>query len=155
MPHGNGEPQAKREILVVEDDPEINGLVGAYVEIAGFRYRAALSGADALSEINRHIPSLIVLDLMLPDFSGWEVCRRVKHANGAHQIPVIILTALDNEESRRQGVQCGVSDYLTKPFDPNRLLDALTKHANGRNGGHAEKPGAREKEPEARSQKPE
>ncbi|MDB5174806.1 MAG: putative two-component response regulator receiver protein [Phycisphaerales bacterium] len=136
MPHGNGEGKAKREILVVEDDPDINGLVGAYVEIAGFRYRAALNGADALSEISRHVPSLIVLDLMLPDVSGWDVCRHVRDDCDTHDVPVIILSALDNEESRCQGARCGVSDYLTKPFDPDRLLDALTKHANGRSGGH-------------------
>lgn len=131
MTEGNGEGQSNREVLVVEDDPEINELVGAYVQIAGFRYHAALNGAEALERVRHCRPSLIVLDLMLPDLSGWEICRRVKNTSKTHDVPVIILSALDNEASRRQGVSCGVSDYLTKPFDPDQLLRALTEHASG------------------------
>lgn len=123
--HANG----KREVLVVEDDPEINELVGAYARLAGFEYRSALDGATALAEVRRHTPSVIVLDLMLPDFDGFEVCRRVKREPGMGNVPVIILTALDNEISRRQGREAGAADYLTKPFDPDRLIDTISRHA--------------------------
>lgn len=120
------------DVLVVEDDPEINHLVGAYVELAGFHYLAALNGHQAMAQMRNRHPSAIVLDLMLPDMSGWEVCRQLKADVRTHDIPVIILTALDNDDSRREGLRCGAAEYLTKPFDPDRLLDLLTKYANRR-----------------------
>jgi CheY-like chemotaxis protein len=128
-----GRLNGKREVLVVEDDPEINELVGAYARLAGFEYRSALDGTTALAEVRRHTPSVIVLDLMLPDFDGFEVCRRVKREPGMGDVPVIILTALDNEISRRQGREAGAADYLTKPFDPDRLMATISHHA-GRGG---------------------
>src|SRR5689334_8988721 len=82
---------AAREILVVEDDREINELVCAYAQIAGYESRSALNGSDALEQVRRRAPALIVLDLMLPDVDGFEVCRRVRaeaEANGK-PIPVI------------------------------------------------------------------
>jgi DNA-binding response OmpR family regulator len=123
--HGDG----RRDVLVVEDDPEINELVGAYARLAGFEYRAALDGATALAEVRRLPPTVIVLDLMLPDFDGFEVCRRIKGELGRSDIPIIILTALDNKACRNEGVECGASEYLTKPFDPDRLIDTISRHA--------------------------
>ena len=116
------------EVLVVEDDPEINHLVGSYVELAGFRYRCAHDGRAAIAQVRNRRPSAIILDLMLPDISGWEVCRQLKADLQTHDIPVIILTALDGEDSRREGLGCGAAEYLTKPFDPEQLLEALNKH---------------------------
>jgi DNA-binding response OmpR family regulator len=125
-------PPAEREVLVVEDDREINELVGAYAQIAGFRYRSALNGNDALAQVRARPPSLIVLDLMLPDVDGFEVCRRVRAEAEAlgRPIPVIvILSALDGEKSRQQGRACGAVEYVTKPFDPDRLMDVISRHA--------------------------
>lgn len=122
---GNGQC----DVLVVEDDPEINELVGAYARIAGFEYRAALDGATALAEVRRLPPTVIVLDLMLPDFDGFEVCRRIKGELGQSDIPVIILTALDNGACRREGLECGAAEYLTKPFDPDHLIDTISRYA--------------------------
>ena len=127
-----GDGEAKGGILVVEDDREINELVGAYAQIAGFGYRSALNGTDALSEVRSRRPSLIVLDLMLPDLDGFEVCRRVRaeaQATGRPIPVIIILTALDGAKSRQQGLECGAVDYLTKPFDPDRLMEVINKHA--------------------------
>src|SRR5207248_6180985 len=90
----NGHPS----VLVVEDDREINELVGAYVQIAGFEYRSALDGASALAEARQRRPSLIVLDLMLPDTDGFEVCRKLKSENATAHIPIVMLTALSDEE---------------------------------------------------------
>jgi DNA-binding response OmpR family regulator len=118
------------EVLVVEDDPEINELVGAYVEIAGFRYRRAIDGAGALREARAHHPALIVLDVMLPDLDGFEICRRLKSDRDTSDIPVVMLTALDREEHRARGVQCGAASYLTKPFDPDRLMQAIRDNAH-------------------------
>ena len=128
----DGPRETPRDVLVVEDDREINELVCAYAEIAGFRFRSALNGFDAVEQVKRRAPALIVLDLMLPDIDGFEVCRRVKaEAEGSGKpIPVIIiLSALDGEKSRQMGRTCGAVDYLTKPFDPDKLMEVIAKHA--------------------------
>jgi len=125
-----------RSVLVVEDDQEINELVGAYVQIAGFDYHPAADGAACLREARTTHPSLIVLDLMLPDTDGFEVCRRLKSEPETRDIPVLMLTALEGEEERRKGRECGVCEYLTKPFDPDRLMDAIKGFAH-RNGHDA------------------
>ncbi len=123
---GNGD----REVLVVEDDPEINELVGAYVQLAGFRYDSAADGSAAISRARERRPSLIVLDVMLPDFDGFEVCRRLKSEQRTADIPVVMLTALDRAEHRARGAQCGAIEYLTKPFDPDRLMRAIKENIN-------------------------
>lgn len=129
---GEANGAAKGEVLVVEDDREINELVGAYAQIAGYGYRSALNGTDALSEVRQRHPCLIVLDLMLPDLDGFEVCRRVRaeaEATGKPIPVIIILTAMDGENSRKKGLACGAVDYLTKPFDPDQLMEAISRHA--------------------------
>lgn len=118
------------DVLVVEDDREINELVGAYAQIAGFRYRPALTGAAALAEARRDPPNLILLDLMLPDTDGFEVCRQLKGASRTAKIPVVILTAMTGEEPRRRGMECGAAEYLTKPFNPDTLIEAIRRHGN-------------------------
>jgi len=118
-------------VLVVEDDPEINQLVGAYVEIAGFRYSPALDGQAALQQARREPPALIVLDIMLPDVDGFEVCRRLRAEPATARVPIIMLTALDREEHRQKGQTCGAVAYLTKPFDPDRLMETIKRAAEG------------------------
>jgi len=125
QPGENGHPS----VLVVEDDREINELVGAYAQIAGFEYRAALDGETALREAHERVPSAVVLDLMLPDIDGFEICHRLKSENDTRGVPVIILTALSGDANRKKGQACGASEYLTKPFDPDSLMAALERHA--------------------------
>ena len=120
-------------VLVVEDDRELNELIGAYVQIAGFRYHAALDGAAALREARARLPALVVLDVMLPDTDGFEVCRQLKSDQTTRQIPIVMLTALDREDSRAKGLQCGAVEYLTKPFDPDRLMTVIREQvSNGK-----------------------
>ena len=121
-----------QSLLVVEDDPELNELVGAYAQICGFEYRAALNGNTALQEAARRPPTLVVLDLMLPDLDGFEVCRRLKSNPQLQAIPVIILSALSGQEERDRGLNCGAVEYVTKPFDPDRLMQTITRHAGTR-----------------------
>src|SRR3954454_18058856 len=118
------------DVLVVEDDPEINEMVGAYAQLAGFEYRRALNGTDALAEVSRRAPRVIILDVMLPDLDGFEVCRRIKqrHAADGSRVPIIFLTAMDSEAARRKGMECGADEYLTKPFDPDDLIASLERH---------------------------
>jgi len=123
-------PENGRAVLVVEDDPEINELVGAYVEIAGYSYVRALNGTQAVEKARQSHPALIVLDIMLPDFDGFEVARRLKGESDTRGIPIVMLTALDREEYRQRGKTAGASAYLTKPFDPDRLLEAIKENAS-------------------------
>ena len=116
-------------VLVVEDDPEINELVCAYAEVAGYHPKSALNGQSALAEAEKH-PALILLDVMLPDLDGFEICRRLKSSDRTSDIPVVMLTALDRDEYRQKGIQCGAVDYITKPFDPDELISAIQKHAH-------------------------
>jgi len=121
---------ADDEVLVVEDDPELNDLVGAYVQLAGFKYARALDGANAIRLATERHPALIVLDVMLPDRDGFDVCRQLKTDARTASIPIVMLTALDREEHRAKGRAAGAIDYLTKPFDPDRLVKVIHDHAS-------------------------
>jgi len=127
-------PEKGRSVLVVEDDPEINELVGAYVQIAGYVYQSALTGTQAVEKAQQTHPALIVLDIMLPDFDGFEVARRLKSETDTRSIPIVMLTALDRDDYRKRGMTAGAVDYLTKPFDPDRLLEAIRANAAKTNG---------------------
>ena len=128
---GAGQAEHEADVLVVDDDPEINALVGAYVQLAGFGYLRALNGDDALHEALCRRPALIVLDLMLPDLDGLEICRRLKAQEATSGIPIVMLTAMDKSELRDKCLQSGAAVYLTKPFDPDRLMSVIRDHAHG------------------------
>jgi DNA-binding response OmpR family regulator len=116
------------DVLVIEDDREINELVGAYVQIAGLAYRAAPDGASGLRMARERRPALVILDLMLPDMDGFDVCSKLRADPATAKVPIVILTALDHQESIRRGTACGAAVYLTKPFDPDQLLDTLRRY---------------------------
>jgi DNA-binding response OmpR family regulator len=105
-------------ILVVDDERNIADLVELYLERDGFRVVKAHTGESALDAIGRERPSLVVLDVGLPDLDGLEVCRRIRHSS---QVPVIFLTARDGEVDRVLGLELGADDYVTKPFSPVEL----------------------------------
>ena len=121
-------------ILVVEDDRDIAELVGRYLEKAGFATELQASGRDALTAIGQRPPDLIVLDLMLPQIDGLEVCRAVRAHDKTAAIPIIMLTARAEESERIKGLEIGADDYLAKPFSPNELVArvrALLRRAQG------------------------
>ncbi|HUB27603.1 MAG TPA: response regulator [Tepidisphaeraceae bacterium] len=118
---------SNRDVLVVEDDADLNTIVGAYAQLAGLGYRSALDGGSALRQAAQKRPALILLDLMLPDIDGFEVCRRLKEDARTADVPVVMLTALKEEESR--GRACGAVEYMSKPFDPDLLIAAIRRHA--------------------------
>ncbi len=129
-------PALSEQVLVVEDDPEINELVGAFVRIAGFSYSSALNGATALSKAGAQGTVLILLDIMLPDVDGFEVCRQLKEQVQTRDIPVVMLTALDRDEHVRRGMECGAAAYLVKPFEPDRLIEVIQKNAKPNRDRH-------------------
>ena len=109
-------------ILVVEDDADIAQLVERYLEKAGFVVDRAANGRDALQAISTNPPDLLVLDLMLPQVDGLEICRRIRGSEATSAVPVIMLTARGEESERIVGLELGADDYLAKPFSPNELV---------------------------------
>ena len=107
-----------REVLVVEDEPDIRRLVVLHLERDGFRCRTAATGTDALREVKTAVPDLVVLDLMLPELDGLEVCRRLRRDPGTASVPIIMLTAKSDEVDRIVGLEIGADDYVGKPFSP-------------------------------------
>jgi len=110
---------ANETILVVDDEPNIVELARIYLQQAGFRVEAAADGQQALSQVRRLHPALMVLDLMLPDLDGWEVCRRLRAES---DVPIIMLTARTDDVDRIVGLELGADDYVTKPFNPRELV---------------------------------
>jgi DNA-binding response OmpR family regulator len=109
-------------ILVVEDDPDIAGLVARYLDKAGFAADVRASGRAALDAIRQSAPDLMVLDLMLPEMDGLDVCRTVRANPQTADLPIIMLTARAEEAERIAGLEIGADDYLAKPFSPNELV---------------------------------
>src|SRR5438874_9611855 len=109
-------------VLVVEDDPDIAQLVAHYLEKSGFSVDVLANGRDALTSIAAHPPDVLVLDLMLPQVDGLEICRVVRGNGATAAIPIIMLTARAEESDRIVGLEIGADDYLAKPFSPNELV---------------------------------
>ena len=124
----------KRTLLVVEDEKDIRDLLRFHLEQEGYAVREAETGEDALKRAEAERPALVLLDLMLPGADGLEVCRRLRAAGGATQVPVIMLTAKAAEVDRVLGLEIGADDYITKPFSPRELIArvrAVLRRAHG------------------------
>lgn len=106
-------------ILVVDDEPNIVELAKLYLEQEGYRVERVGNGSDALLKLNSAKPSLIVLDLMLPDIDGFEVCRQIRKKS---DVPILMLTARKEDVDKIVGLELGADDYLTKPFNPRELV---------------------------------
>lgn len=109
-------------ILVVEDERDLAELVSFNLREAGHDVITALDGSTALAEIQRSRPDLVVLDVMLPDITGLEVCRRLRRSAETVRLPVIMLTAKSEEVDRIVGFEVGADDYVVKPFSPRELV---------------------------------
>ena len=116
-PAGAGE-----RVLVVDDEPDIVALVAYHLAKAGYRVTTAATGADALSAARAERPVLVVLDLMLPGLSGFEVLEQLRSDEATKQIAVLMLTARREEPDRIRGLSLGADDYLAKPFSPQELV---------------------------------
>ena len=120
-------------VLVVEDDPTVREVVVRYLEHAGIVVTAVGDGESALSEAALRWPDLVVLDLMLPQIDGLEVCRRLR---AVAPVAVIMLTARGDEDDRVMGLELGADDYVSKPFSPRELtarVQAVLRRAGGTN----------------------
>ena len=112
-------PETPQTILVVEDESSIASFVALYLKNAGYNVRTAATGAEALAQAAKTDVSLVILDLMLPDIDGIEVCRRIRKSS---DVPILMLTARDEDVDKIIGLEVGADDYLTKPFNPRELV---------------------------------
>jgi PleD family two-component response regulator len=108
---------SKGRILVVEDDFDISNLLRIYFESQGYEVSVAPKGHDALETCRRSLPSVIVLDIQLPDIDGYEVCRQLRGNMRTSHIPILFLTQRDERSDKIAGLELGADDYITKPFD--------------------------------------
>ncbi len=123
---------SEETILVVDDEPHIIELATLYLKNEGYRVISATDGAQALEKIETEPPALVVLDLMLPDINGWEVCRQVRAKSN---LPIIMLTARSDDVDKIVGLELGADDYVTKPFNPRELVarvKAVLRRADAR-----------------------
>ena len=111
-----------KKILIVEDEQDILQLVKHYLEKEGFRPVTAMSGLEALKKVKEDKPDLVVLDLMLPEMDGLEVCKRLRSVPDTAMLPILMLTAKAEESDTIVGLELGADDYVTKPFSPKALI---------------------------------
>jgi DNA-binding response OmpR family regulator len=119
-----------KTIAIIDDEENIVDVVKSYLEKSGYKVVYAYSGGEAMALIDKYVPSLIILDLMLPDVSGEDLCRAIRKKS---RVPIIMLTAKIQEEEVVSGLAMGADDYVTKPFSPRQLMarvDALLRRVS-------------------------
>jgi DNA-binding response OmpR family regulator len=116
--HPETDSSAGSRVLVVDDEPMVCEVVTAYLKRDGFRVETAADGKQALAAIERAVPDLVVLDVMLPNIDGFDVLTRIRRMN---DVPIILLTARTEEADRVLGLELGADDYVVKPFSPREL----------------------------------
>ena len=132
---------AQQQLLMIEDDTRLAAMVGEYLRQSGYGFSHAADGASGIAALQASPPDLVILDLMLPDMDGLEVCRRIKSQGGdAGRTAVLMLTAKGDPMDRIVGLEIGADDYLPKPFEPRELLARI--RAVLRRGGEAGSAGA-------------
>jgi diguanylate cyclase (GGDEF)-like protein len=113
---------SKGRLLVVEDDYDVSNMLRIYFDAQGYETIVATRGEEALELCRRKLPSLVVLDILLPDINGYEVCRQLRRNTRTSHIPIIFLTQKDERSDQIAGLEMGADDYITKPFDLQLLL---------------------------------
>ncbi|KAF4515840.1 hypothetical protein B566_EDAN000075 [Ephemera danica] len=111
-----------KKILIVEDEKDILQLIKLYLEKEGYRIVTASTGSEGLAQVRTEKPDLVVLDLMLPEIDGLEICKRLRSSPDTAMLPIIMLTAKAEESDTIIGLELGADDYVTKPFSPKTLV---------------------------------
>jgi DNA-binding response OmpR family regulator len=117
----------EKRVLVVEDEANILLSLRFILERQGYRVSSAMTGRDGLEQMQREPPDLVILDLMLPDVSGYTVCQQARRDPRLARTPILVLTARAQDAERRKGLELGATDYVTKPF---RVAELLTRVAS-------------------------
>jgi DNA-binding response OmpR family regulator len=118
------------KVLAADDDPVILRLIEVNLSLEGFDVETAARGVDALAKAKDVAPQVIVLDVMMPGMTGWDVARQLRADAATAHIPIVFLSARTQEEDRRQGRELGVAEYVSKPFDPGDLVDTIRRLAD-------------------------
>ena len=120
---------ARRLILVVDDEPSVRAMVLASIRVQATRYRVIEAGnaTEAVVQAKQHQPDLVLLDVALPDHDGFWVCRSLKTGSDTSHIPVVMLTAMSLASDREQALEAGADGYIVKPFSPRALLEELER----------------------------
>lgn len=117
----------KKKILIVDDEKDIRILVSQILGDENYKIYFASNGREAIESANENSPDLLILDLMMPEIDGVEVCRRLKQNKDTKKIPVIMLTAKTGVADKIEGFVIGADEYITKPFDPSKLETTVEK----------------------------
>ncbi|MCM2356519.1 MAG: response regulator [Geobacteraceae bacterium] len=116
---------AKNKILIVEDEESLLKLESILLSSKGYNVTGVMDGRAALEEVRLNRPDLVILDIMLPEMDGFEVCRQIKENPDTRHIPVVMLTAKKNSQDFARGQQVGSDAYITKPFKSSKVLDTI------------------------------
>jgi DNA-binding response OmpR family regulator len=119
--------QSAERILVVEDDEDVSSVLCRLLESEGYRVDSVGNGAAAIERVKADRPDVVLLDVMLPGMSGFEVCQELKFHRDTNLVPILMMTAMADGESRRKGLWVGANAYLTKPFEATEMLRALRR----------------------------
>ncbi|MEW6734145.1 MAG: EAL domain-containing protein [Acidobacteriota bacterium] len=122
----------KSTILVADDDATFVDALTMILSVEGYRVVSASNGRKALEQINLNPPDLVLLDITMPDMSGWEICQKIKDSKQTALIPVLIISGKDEIKDKLMGIQVGADDYLTKPLDTEALLERIEEHLRSR-----------------------
>jgi CheY-like chemotaxis protein len=120
-------PADSKRILICDDDPVILRLLQVNLELEGFDVLLGHNGEEAVEIAQAEHPDLIILDIMMPRMDGYQACEKLKSLEDTRDIPVVFLSAKAQQSDIEKGKSFGVADYLTKPFDPNDLIDVLER----------------------------
>lgn len=123
------------KILVVDDDADITDFIKLVLEEAGYEVVTAENGRAALKQVIKEKPDLILLDVMMPEMSGWEVCELIKCNEESKNVPVIMITAKSEVQSKVKGMQVGANGYVTKPFEIDDVIEKVRLMLESKNGG--------------------
>jgi DNA-binding response OmpR family regulator len=120
--------ERRKKILIVDDESSMVSVLKRHISNAGYEFEAATNGHEALEKIQHEVPDLVVLDLMMPDMNGFEVCRRIRAEEKTKALPVLIITALRSESDVSTAAACGANELIVKPIDGEHLAKRLRHH---------------------------
>ncbi len=125
-----------KKIFIIEDEPDLLELLGIIFEREGFEIKKFTSGVNALQELQKNKPDIILMDLMLPDLSGFQLCKKIRDEKNNDDIPIVVLTSRTDEYDILNAFEFGCSDYVTKPFNEKILLARVNACLKFKSGSH-------------------
>ena len=113
------------KVMIVEDDPDVRQLLEMVLEEMNLKQAIFNNAASALAQVEKILPDLIIMDIMMPQIDGFELCQRLKNNSRTKHIPILAITGYDSKENRKKMFLCGADDYLAKPFDLSSITNKI------------------------------